>query len=521
MLCSEMQLLAPESFFGGFMLNFARRQSPIVIHIVFWPIIAVFVIWGFERYGSPIGGAAAVVNDHTITALQYRNTLQQMIETYSKYMGGNFDENMQKQFRIKEAAINQLVGMELVTEQAEKMGLQVTDAEVRDQITNNPYLQKEGRFSKEYYDGVLQYRHMTASQFEDEIRKDILRSKADHLFETQIRPSNLELEKEKVLRSIKMNVAFMNMDRSDLANKMTISDSVSDEYFKDAAHEAEVKKYYELHRSEFSKPEEVKASHILVKANKEKDAEVKAAQSKIAKIQQDLKTKSFEEVARQYSDDPGSKSKGGDLGWFAKDSKVSEFAEAAFTQEPGKVGPPIQTVFGFHLIKVAAKHPAITQTYDDVKRTIAKKLIAQDRIEKTFLDAEKKLATAPQEALKELQGLDKSLKWEETGFFTAADEAIPKIGENEELAAAAMSLSEKENVFPHLVRNGNSVYVLKLVKEEKATAPAPEKAANQSEKEYGRTIFGAWAGSLRNTAKVTINNPLISGQEQPDSSDNN
>src|SRR5271154_2737990 len=102
------------------MLSFWRKQKSIAVHLVFWPIIAVFVIWGFERYGSPIGGAAAVVNDHTITALQYRNTLQQMIENYSKYMGGNFDENMQKQFRIKEAAINQLVGMELVTEQAEK-----------------------------------------------------------------------------------------------------------------------------------------------------------------------------------------------------------------------------------------------------------------------------------------------------------------------------------------------------------------------------------------------------------------
>ena len=189
------------------MLRFVRRQSPIMVHILFWPIIGVFVIWGFERYGNSTGGSAAVVNDHTITLSQFRNTLQQKVDEYARYMGGSVDERMQGQ--LKEMVINQLVGMELVSEQARKMGLDVTDGEVADQIQNIPGLQKNGRFDREYYEGLLEYRHMSPAQFESEMRDDLLRMKTDRLFESQVRPSGLAVEKEKALRAVKTERRFL------------------------------------------------------------------------------------------------------------------------------------------------------------------------------------------------------------------------------------------------------------------------------------------------------------------------
>src|ERR1700677_130106 len=103
------------------MLKFARKQSPIMVHLVFWPIIAVFVIWGFERYGNPVGGAAAIVNDQTITLSQYKNAVQRMAEFYNQIFQGNFDEKMQQQYHVKETALNQLIDTELVSEQASDM----------------------------------------------------------------------------------------------------------------------------------------------------------------------------------------------------------------------------------------------------------------------------------------------------------------------------------------------------------------------------------------------------------------
>src|SRR5579884_938977 len=105
------------------MLKFWRRSQRFTIHLVFWPIIAVFVIWGFERYGNPVGGAAAIVNDRTITMSEYKNALQRMIDFYQQLMQGNFDENAQRQYRIRETALQQLINSELIAEQAENMGL--------------------------------------------------------------------------------------------------------------------------------------------------------------------------------------------------------------------------------------------------------------------------------------------------------------------------------------------------------------------------------------------------------------
>ena len=224
MLCSEMHEHAFR-YRGGLMLNFMRKQSPIMIHVIFWPIIAVFVIWGFQRYGGAAGGSAAVVDDKTISISQYRTALQRNIEYYSRMMGGNFDEKMQQQFRVKEQAMNQLIGSILVSEEAQKMGLQVTDAEVRDQILALPFLQQNGRFSKERYDEILKGQHMSPAQFETDIREEILRSKIDKLFETELVPSEMAIEKDKQLREVKMNVGLLTIDKPGLIEKRKVSES--------------------------------------------------------------------------------------------------------------------------------------------------------------------------------------------------------------------------------------------------------------------------------------------------------
>ena len=296
---------------------------------------------------------------------------------------------------------------------------------------------------------------------------------------------------------------------------MTISDGEVAGYLKNPLNESEIKKYYDTHEAEFSKPEEVKASHILVKAAQGKAADEAAAKAKIAKIQEATKTKTFEDVAREFSDDPGSKAKGGDLGWFSHDSKVRQFADAAFAQPVGKVGDPVQTIFGFHIIKVVDHHPATKGNYDEAKKVIAKRMFGEDRVDKTLVDAEKKIAADPNGALKELQTLDKNLKWVETGFFTEADESIPKLGEDEDVAAAVFALNDKQPIYPGLVKTPTSMIALKLVKEEKAPPVEGTKVAEEIGKDYGRTVFSAWAGGLQNQAKVSINRQVItSGVEE-------
>lgn len=141
----------------------------------------------------------------------------------------------------------------------------------------------------------------------------------------------------------------------------------------------EVKAYYEAHKSEFSQPEMVKARHILVRVPS--DANEKAwseAEAKIKDIKKQLdKGKDFAELAKQYSDDPGSKDRGGDLGFFPKGRMVPEFETAAFALKPGETSGPVKSPFGYHIIQVQERKDAAVIPFEDISQQVEQRLIAE------------------------------------------------------------------------------------------------------------------------------------------------
>lgn len=127
--------------------------------------------------------------------------------------------------------------------------------------------------------------------------------------------------------------------------------------------EEEVEAYYNENKSEFTKPAQAKASHILV------DTEEQAKEIK-AEIEGGL---SFEEAAGKYSKCP-SNAKGGDLGFFGQGQMVPEFETAVFDMEVGQMSAPVQTQFGFHLIKKTDAQEAGQATFGEVRQNIAQQL---------------------------------------------------------------------------------------------------------------------------------------------------
>lgn len=161
--------------------------------------------------------------------------------------------------------------------------------------------------------------------------------------------------------------------------------------------EAELKAYFQANADRYASPEKFTARHILVSVKGAPGAGDKGlgddeAKAKIAKIQAELKAgKKFEDLAKEYSDDPGSKANGGlykdiPFGRFAK-----EFEEAARTQELGKVGEPVKTAFGYHLIEVEARNPKEPGDFEKVKDAIRKQLVPErkDRLTKEFMEKAK------------------------------------------------------------------------------------------------------------------------------------
>ena len=160
--------------------------------------------------------------------------------------------------------------------------------------------------------------------------------------------------------------------------------------------EEEVRAYFMANSERYASQEKFTARHILVSIKGKNGGQgltEEEAKAKIAKIQEELKAgKKLEDLAKDYSDDPGSKDKGGlytdiPYGRFAK-----EFEEAVRKQEIGQVGEPVKTTFGYHLIQVIARHPKEPADFEKVKDSVRKQMIPerQEKLKKEFLDQAKK-----------------------------------------------------------------------------------------------------------------------------------
>ncbi len=147
----------------------------------------------------------------------------------------------------------------------------------------------------------------------------------------------------------------------------------------------DVNTFYQQNPDKFKQGERVRASHILIRADEQADAKAKQdARAKAADVLQQVKSgKDFGELAKHYSQDPGSAASGGDLGYFTQGQMVAPFEQAAFSLKPGNVSGVVETPFGFHIIKVADKQPARSVPFDEVKPQIEQFLQNQQRQQKT------------------------------------------------------------------------------------------------------------------------------------------
>ncbi|MGE5840431.1 MAG: peptidylprolyl isomerase [Deltaproteobacteria bacterium] len=154
--------------------------------------------------------------------------------------------------------------------------------------------------------------------------------------------------------------------------------------------EEDMKLYYQAHQEEFRTPESVKASHVLIRVNPgASDDEKKKAREKAEAALKRIKDgEDFAKVASEVSEDPGSKTKGGDLGFFSKGRMVKPFEDAAFALKPGQLSDVVESPFGFHVIKVEDKKEAAIEPYDAVKDKVREKVTADMRKAKVeeFID---------------------------------------------------------------------------------------------------------------------------------------
>lgn len=488
------------------MLDIVRaKQKSMFIKLAFAIIILSFVI-GYAMLTSPTGNGskpndlAASVNGGKISMDDYRRAYSNMYNLYQNVYKDQFTPALEKQLNLRQQAFQQLVDQLLLVQEAEKLGMTVSEQELVDAIANVPAFQDNGSFNKQRYLDVLSYQRLTPEVFEAMQSNDLLVKKVGDYLRSDVNISDEEINNEFRKQNEKVNLAFARFAPALYEDKVKVDETALADFFKQhqedfripekvainyilldpAAYadqvtleEQDIKKFYQRHLDQFEVLEQVRASHILIRVARDADEKVRKTKRELAeKVLADAKAgKDFSKLAAKYSDDKASVAKGGDLGYFTRGTMVKSFEEAAFSLKPGDLSAVVESPFGFHIIKGAGYIEAgvkpLADVLDEVKQGLRDELARQLAYEKA-MDAYNINRKSG-----DLTAAAKSLELEvkESALFTA-DSDIETFGKRPELSMAAFALQQGTLARPVNIPQG----VLLMSLKERQDSRLPELA---------------------------------------------
>ncbi len=480
--------------------------------LVFGAIIVVFVFFGFSTGGLGGSGVGSVarVNNAYISMSDLLQEQQRLEQTYANLFGKQMDFGDRRQ-EMQQQALQQLIRSELIYQAATEMGIYVTDKEVADYILNEiPLFKENGVFSRELYSRYLEYARTNPGDFERRIRKEVINLRMRRLFEAGLAPAKLELDKIAELKATKMNLSYVKFNKDEFLKSHKPSAEAVEKAEADAAYQEKIKNYFEMNKEKLAQKEEVKAQHILIAFKAGDTTSEKAALTKIQEIEKKAATENFGKLAAQYSEDPGSKSKNGDLGFFQRGRMVPEFEEVAFNSEIDKVSAPVKTSYGYHLIKVTDKKLAQPAELETHKKQIVADILAEENFEKVVTELEKLLAeNKPDEV--DAQLAKENLQWQATGEFDLTQDGAPNLN-SPSVAAAVREITPQKPLVGKVIRDGADRYVIKL-KDFKisaapaaATTPVEDDASLEAiKRQRAYSAFEDWVNRYKLASHVEIN----------------
>ncbi|HEX4497208.1 MAG TPA: peptidyl-prolyl cis-trans isomerase [Thermoanaerobaculia bacterium] len=449
---------------------------------ILWVIIALFVLALAADFGSRTSGtrgneaAVARVGGESISRQEFQRAYQNMTNVYRQIYGDQLSPDIEKQ--MYRQTLTQTVVQKIQTLEARRLGLSVSDAELRDQILSFPtFKDAQGHFVGEatYSQVIQEGLHTTVADFEKELRDQLLVKKLTDALSANLYVSEDEIQRAYRDQVERAKIRYVELPRNRFAQQVNVTPAEVASYYqahkqdfklpeqRDLAYvlvnstsasplasqaqvsDAELRSYYDAHKADYSQEEQIRARHILIAVN---DQRADAAAS--ARAQEVLKKLTaggdFAKLAQEYSDDAASKVQGGDLGLFGRNRMVKEFEDAAFNAPVGKVVGPVKSNFGYHLIEVTAKQPGGQQPFEAVKEQIRARLTV-DRTRQLAESRAKDLATrlasqkpANADALKALAAQNPGTTFGEAKVGTV--DPIPGLGAS--LNATGFSLKKGE-----------------------------------------------------------------------------
>ncbi|MCP3870574.1 MAG: peptidylprolyl isomerase [Gammaproteobacteria bacterium] len=384
-----------------------RAQGWIAWFIVI--LISVpFALWGIQEYlGVGSEPVAATVNGQEITDREFETGYRNFRQRLRQQLGANYRPELIDEARMREEVLESMIQNQLVLQASSNMGLGAGDNMVRAMIVSIPGFTIAGRFDQQAYERALRSRGQTPVGFEDQIRRALISEQFSKSVTSSEFTTDAEMERQVQLTRQQREFDYLLIESKPFQEAADVGEDEIKTYYNGhpnefmapervkveyldlhienisktlAAEEEDLLGYYELNKNSYVSPEQRKASHILISV--EEGADDKVVEEARKTITEALSRinggESFAEVARELSQDSGSASQGGDLGYFERGVMDQAFEDTVFRLNVDQVSDPVKSAFGFHAIKLTGIRPSTGKSYEEMK----------DEIRSAFLKSE-------------------------------------------------------------------------------------------------------------------------------------
>ncbi len=468
--------------------------------------------------GGPGKGVVATVSGEEVTATAVQRQAKQLLQ--QQFPRGGAQANSLLPFFAQRAA-ETLISEKILLAEAQRMGLKATDDDLRDYLHQGQLGQvlfPGGNFigKQAYEDLVSRNGGYTVPQFEQLVKDEILINKLRNLVGSSASVTDAEVRQQFEKQNTKVKFDYAVIKKDDILKGLKPADAELKAYYdrnqktyvnsipekrqlkyvvfdtskvltQTQVTRQDLESYYDQHREEYRVPEQVNVRHILIKSplpgpdNKVDQKAVDAAQAKAQDVLKQVKAGgNFADLAKKYSEDPGSAKNGGSLGWIGKGRTVPEFEKVAFSLPKGATSDLVKSSYGFHIIHVDDKQDAHVKTLDEVQSQIEPLIKQQKAAQAAQHEAEQLVSDARSNSL-EKAAAAKGLQVITTDFVSR-NNLLPGIGSDPQFMTAAFG--QNQNAPPDEVQlhQGFAIYQVTAVKP--PSTPTFEEIRSRVEQEF-------------------------------------
>jgi peptidyl-prolyl cis-trans isomerase D len=441
-------------------------------------VITLIPGWGTDLRSGDI--TVAEIGDEVLTVLDVQRAIQMQLR------GRSIPPDMVPIFVPQ--FVDQMITERAVAYQAQRMGFTVSERELATTIESIfPQLFEGGKFAgRDVYANLLAQQNLSITEFETNLRKQLLLTKLQSLVAEGVVVSPAEVEREFRRRNDKVVIEHVAVTPEKYRAEVRVSGEEIRQYFEKnrtafripekrsfdllvideatvarsvTVPEEDLRRAYEANREMYRTPERVHVRHILLKTTDKPKEEVPKVKARAEELLKQIRSGAdFAELARKHSEDPGSAAKGGDLGWVVRGQTVKAFEDTAFTLKPNQVSNVVATEYGFHILQVLEKQEARLTPFAEVRDQLA-----EERKRQLVYDRMQVLSDQARAALqKDPRGAERIARELGIDFVrvppAAAGDPIPQIGRSRELEEALLPLRAGE-VTPVVQVAGNKLVV--------------------------------------------------------------